>query len=87
MAQLRTSHLRDHIKSLDDEYNRKGYARDHINIWEHENQPEFEAIHVIDSGIMYGASASDKCLFTIKISKDCYGLRGAAEHLFLYGNH
>ena len=77
--------LRDHIKSLEDEYNRKGYVRDHINFWEHENQPEFEAIHVIDSGIMYGASASDKCLFTIKMSKDCYGLRGAAEHLISYG--
>ena len=43
-------------------------------------------MHVIDSCIMYGASASDKCLFNIKMSKECYGLRGAAEHLSSYSN-
>ena len=52
-----------------------------VDLWNHY---QFEAIHVVDKDLVYGACVKGKSIFTIILRRDGYGIRGEASLLTKY---
>eukprot|EP00794_Sanderia_malayensis_P019295 gene19295-21219_t len=78
--------LKEYVVDLKEEYNAKGYAQNVVNFWNTEEQYNFEAIYVIDHGLLYAACSSEKCIFEMKLVKDGFGVRGDVEIFHRYSD-
>ena len=80
------SHIVNHVAKVKRDYERKGFYSHRVNFWDDENQNsyQFEAIHVVDTGLVYGACVKAKSIVTIIWRRDGYGIHGEASLLTKY---
>ena len=65
---------------------RKGFHSDHVNFRDDKDQAccQFEAIHVVDTFLVYGACVKRSSILAIILKRDGYGIRGEASVLTKY---
>ena len=80
------SRIVNHIATLKRDYERKGFHSDHINFWDGQDQNcyQFEALHVVDNGLLYGACMKGNSIHAITLKRDGYGIRGEVSLLSKY---
>ena len=80
------SRMEKHVTELKRGYEARGFRSDQINFWDTENQNafQFEAIHMVDTGFVYGACAKSYSILAINLKKDGYGIRGEVSLLTKY---
>ena len=80
------SRIVNHIATLKRDYEGKGFHSDHINFWDDQDQNcyQFEALHVVDNGLLYGAYMKGHSIHSITLKRDGYGIRGEISLLTKY---
>lgn len=80
------SRIVNHAAKVKRDYERKGFHSDHVNFWDDKYQAcyQFEAIHVVDRCLVYGACVKRSSILAIILKRDGYGIRGEASVLTKY---
>lgn len=76
----------NHVAKVKRDYERKGFHSDHVNFWDDKDQAcyQFEAIHVVDTCLVYGACVRRSSILAIILKRDGYEIRGEASVLSKY---